>query len=124
MIDTFEDELTTRGMTCEEIIKYFGTFYKLLLNLILIPIELITIIQAFIPFERTNGYYDLGECLTIAIFLVVLIEIAKRIAFKVFGDITGIIALANLKSAYDNDKENGRAALDKIKKKIDKKKKD
>lgn len=124
MIETFEDELNSRGMTYEEVAKYFDSFYMFLANLIFVPIQLFSIIQAFIPFERTTGYYDLGECLTIGVFLAIFIEIMKRVCFKIFGGLTSAMALVNLENAYNNDKELGRVALDKIKKKIDKKKKD
>lgn len=124
MIETFEEELNSRDMTYKDVAEYFDTFYRMLMNVIFIPIQLFSIIQAFIPFERTTGYYDLGECLTIGVFLAIFIEIIKRVCFKIFGGLTSAMALVNLENAYNNDKELGRVALDKVKKKIDKKKKD
>ena len=125
MIDNFEYKLTSRGMTCKEVVDYFDKAYIILMNLVLVPFQLFSIIQAFIPFERTNGYYDLGECLIIGIFVAIFIEIIKRISFKVLKGVTGVMALVNLENAYNHkDKEVVCATLDKIKKKIDKKKKE
>lgn len=124
MIENFENELTSRGITYKEVGIYYKKSYMLLISLIFAPLQVFSIVQAFIPFERTNGYYDLTECLTIGIFLAIFIEIVKRLACKMFGGAIEAMAINTLVNVYNNDKEVACVTLDKIKNKIDKKKKE
>lgn len=82
-IKRFEEELSRRGIEKWHIEKYVTRMYKLIMNCCLLwPIEVFAIVQAFVPFTRTTGYYDFSEAMLNGVVIVIVVEIAKFIFLR------------------------------------------
>ena len=86
MEKTFEPALEDSNITREDLFNYLKMKSKKNATIYIRVLELIAIITALMPGERTTGYYDFGEQLTLTIMIIIVLEFCKLFALKAYTD--------------------------------------
>ena len=113
--DSFEKELEIRNITPNDVQSYLDDLAKKFYNIIFIPIQVLIIILAVLPIERTDPNAPTGYYLVVGTILVLMIEAAKRLGIK-FGK--AMLNYETLKLGYESGNSRSIVTLDKVQERV------